>query len=133
MLNHITLQGRLVRDPILRRTPNGKAVTSFTLAVDRDFTANGKQTDFIPVVAWENKAEFVSKYFLKGAMATVSGRLQIREYTDKDGKSRTTAEVLAESIYFGESKKSGTAEFNASNNAVEFEEVEEVDEGTLPF
>lgn len=134
MLNHIVLMGRLTRDPELRRTPNGVPVASFAMAVDRDFSSGAeKKTDFIDVIAWRGTAEFVSKYFLKGRMAVVSGRLQIREYTDKDGKSRTTAEVLAGSVYFADSKKSDTAEFNASNNAVEFEEVEEVDEDTLPF
>lgn len=107
MLNHIVLMGRFVQDPILRRTPNGKGVTSFTLAVERDFSEIGNtQTDFIPVVAWGNKAEFISKYFLKGSRAVVSGRLQMRKYTSEGGESRTIAEVRAEGIYFADGKKS---------------------------
>lgn len=107
MLNKIFIMGRLTRDPELRRTQNGTAVTSFTLAVDRDFkNADGaKDTDFIDVVAWRNTAEFVSKYFSKGRMAVVEGRLQLRDWTDKDGNKRRNAEVLADNIYFGDSKK----------------------------
>jgi len=105
MLNHIVLMGRLTRDPELRRTPNGTPVASFTLAVDRDFAGNDKQTDFIDIVAWRHTAEFVSKYFSKGQMAAVSGRLQIRDWTDKDGGKRRTAEVVAENVYFADSKK----------------------------
>ena len=107
MLNHIVLMGRLTRDPELRRTGSGVAVASFTLAVDRDFAAQGaeKETDFIDVVAWRNTADFVSKYFSKGRMAVVSGRLQIRNWEDKEGNKRRTAEILAENIYFGDSKK----------------------------
>ena len=103
MLNRIDLMGRLTADPELRRTNNGKAVTSFTLAVDRDF--GDKETDFIECVAWQNTAEFVSKYFTKGRMAVVSGRLQIRSWNDKDGNKRKTAEVVADNVYFGDSKK----------------------------
>lgn len=107
MLNKIFIMGRLTRDPELRRTQNGTAVTSFTLAVDRDFkNADGaKDTDFIDVVAWRNTAEFVSKYFTKGRMAVVEGRLQLRDWTDKDGNKRRNAEVLADNIYFGDAKK----------------------------
>lgn len=106
MLNHITIMGRLTRDPEMRRTGSGIAVTSFTLAVDRDFKGNGgeKETDFIDCVAWRNTGEYVGKYFTKGRMAVVSGRLQIRGWTDKDGNKRRTAEVIAESVYFGDSK-----------------------------
>lgn len=106
MLNKIILAGRLTRDPELRRTGSGTAVTSFNLAVDRDFKdQNGdKETDFIDVVAWRNTAEFVSKYFSKGRMAIVEGRLQIRDWTDKEGNKRRTAEVIAENVYFGDSK-----------------------------
>ena len=106
-LNHITIMGRLTNDPELRRTGTGVAVTSFTLAVDRDFKgSNGeKETDFIDVVAWKNTAEFVDKHFAKGRMAVVSGRLQIRNWTDKDGNKRRTAEVIADNVYFGDSKK----------------------------
>ena len=103
MLNHITIMGRLTKDVELRRTNTGTAVASFTLAVDRDF--GEKETDFIEVVAWKNTAEFVSKYFGKGRMAVVSGRLQIRKWQDKDGKKRSTAEVVADNVYFGDSKK----------------------------
>ena len=105
MLNHIVLMGRLTRDPELRRTPSGTAVASFTLAVDRDFAGDDKQTDFIDIVAWRHTAEFVSKYFSKGQMAAVSGRLQIRDWTDKDGGKRRNAEVVAENVYFADSKK----------------------------
>lgn len=109
MLNHITIMGRLVRDPELRRTGSGTAVTSFCLAVDRDYNPKDggeKETDFIDCNAWRGTAEFVSKYFSKGSMAIVSGRLQIRNWTDKDGNKRRSAEVVADSVYFGDSKKS---------------------------
>ena len=107
MLNHVVLQGRFVRDPELRRTQSGTAVTSFSLAVDRDFKSqNGeKETDFIDVVAWRNTAEFVSKYFTKGRMAIVEGRLQLRDYTDRDGNKRRAAEVIADNVYFGDAKR----------------------------
>ena len=107
MLNHITIMGRLVRDPELRRTGSGTAVASFTVAVDRDFAAQGqqKETDFIDCVAWRQTGEFVSKYFAKGNMIVVSGRLQIRNWNDKDGNKRRTAEVVADNCYFGSSKK----------------------------
>ena len=111
MLNHITIMGRLVRDPELRRTGTGVAVASFTLAVDRDFGGQGseRETDFIDCVAWRQTGEFVSKYFTKGRMAVVSGRLQIRNWTDKDGNKRRTAEVVADNVYFGDSKREGEA------------------------
>ncbi len=101
--------GRLTRDPELRRTGSGVAVASFTLAVDRDFKSqNGeKECDFIDIVAWRNTGEFVSKYFNKGSMAVVSGRLQIRNWTDKDGNKRSTAEIVVDNVYFGDSKRSG--------------------------
>ena len=108
MLNHITIMGRLVRDPELRRTGTGVAVASFTVAVDRDFGGRDggeKETDFIDCVAWRQTGEFVSKYFTKGRMIVVSGRLQIRSWTDKDGNKRRTAEVVAENCYFGDSKR----------------------------
>jgi len=109
MLNHIVLMGRLTRDPELRRTGSGIAVASFSLAVDRDFGGNRetgeKETDFIDIVAWRSTAEFVSKYFSKGRMAVVSGRLQIRPWTDKDGNKRRSAEVVADNVYFGDSKR----------------------------
>ena len=106
MLNQIVIMGRLTRDPELRRTGSGTAVASFTLAVDRDFgPKDEKETDFIDCVAWKNTAEFVSKYFSKGRMAVVAGRLQIRKWNDKDGNKRSTAEVVADNVYFGDSKK----------------------------
>ena len=106
-LNHIVIMGRLTSDPSLRRTGSGTAVASFTLAVDRDYAPEGqeKETDFIDVVAWRQTGEFVSKYFSKGRMAIVSGRLQIRSWTDKDGNKRKTAEVVADNVYFGDSKR----------------------------
>ena len=109
MLNHITIMGRLTRDPELRRTGSGIAVASFTVAVDRDFGGRDggeKETDFIDCVAWRQTGEFVSKYFTKGSMIVVSGRLQIRSWTDKEGNKRRTAEVVADNCYFGESKRS---------------------------
>lgn len=112
MLNHIVLMGRLTRDPELRRTGSGVSVASFSLAVDRDFgkTESGeKETDFIDIVAWRSTADFVSKYFSKGRMAVVSGRLQIRNWNDKDGNKRRTAEVVADNVYFGDSKRDGDA------------------------
>ena len=108
MLNHIVIMGRLTRDPELRRTGSGVAVASFTVAVDRDFTgkdSNGKETDFIDCVAWRQTGEFVSKYFTKGRMIVVSGRLQIRSWTDKDGNERRTAEVVADNCYFADAKR----------------------------
>ena len=148
MLNKIILMGRLTRDPELRRTQQGTAVASFSLAVDRDYKAKcaEKETDFIDIVAWRNTAEFVSKYFAKGRMAVVEGRLQIRSYTDKEGNNRRVAEVVADNIYFGDSKKDGGN--NGSGNygdssydggyaggdygSSNFQEVDE-DDGELPF
>ena len=109
MLNHIVIMGRLTRDPELRYTQSQVPVASFRLAVDRDFGGRDnreRQTDFIDCVAWRSTAEFVSKYFQKGSMAIVSGRLQMREWTDRDNNRRTTAEVVADNVYFGESKRS---------------------------
>lgn len=128
MLNRIIIMGRLVRDPELRRTQSGNAVTSFTLAVDRDFKSDGgeREADFINCVAWRNTAEFVSKYFSKGRMAVVTGRLQNRSWTDKDGNKRTSAEVIAESVYFGDSKREDSAAPQET-----FEELP--DDGELPF
>ncbi|MGE4483955.1 MAG: single-stranded DNA-binding protein [Oscillospiraceae bacterium] len=147
MLNHITLMGRLTRDPELRRTQTGTPVASFSLAVDRDFGAKDgdKQTDFIDIVAWRSTAEFVSKYFAKGRMAVVSGRLQIRDWTDRDGGKRRSAEVIADNVYFGDSKKdresgdsspagerqsSGGYSDPVSNSG--FAELDD-DDGDLPF
>ena len=110
MLNHITIMGRLTRDPELRRTGSGIAVASFSLAVDRDYSPRDggeRETDFIDCVAWRQTGEFVSKYFTKGRMAVVSGRLQIRSWTDKEGNKRRTAEVVADNVYFGDSRRDG--------------------------
>lgn len=120
MLNHITIMGRMTKDPELRRTGSGVAVTSFCLAVDRDFNPKDggeKETDFIDCNAWRSTAEFVAKYFTKGSMAIVSGRLQIRNWTDKEGNKRRNAEVVADSVYFGDSKKSseGNSTYQAPN------------------
>ena len=138
MLNHITIMGRLTRDPELRRTGNGTAVTSFTVAVDRDYKGNNgeKETDFIDCVAWRNTGEFVGKYFTKGRMAVVSGKLQIRGWTDKDGNKRRTAEVLAENVYFGDSKKSdsytGDSSYPTSAPVQDFAPIAD-DDSQLPF
>ena len=110
MLNHITIMGRLTRDPELRRTGSGIAVASFSLAVDCDYSPRDggeRETDFIDCVAWRQTGEFVSKYFTKGRMAVVSGRLQIRNWTDKDGNKRRSAEVVADNVYFGDSRRDG--------------------------
>ena len=107
MLNHIVLMGRLTRDPEMRTTNSGIPVTSFTIAVDRDYAANGaeRETDFVDCVAWRSTAEFVSKYFRKGQMAVASGRLVSRKYQDRNGNNRTVWEVVAESVYFGEARR----------------------------
>ena len=107
MLNHIVVMGRLTRDPELRKTPAGVSVTTFSLASDRDFSQQDgqKETDFLDVVAWRGTAEFAAKYFTKGRMVVVSGRLQIRNWEDKAGNKRRSAEILADNIYFGDSKK----------------------------
>ena len=109
MLNRIVLMGRLTRDPELRRTQSGTAVASFSIACDRDYAAQGaeRETDFIDIVAWRGTAEFVEKYFSKGRMIVVAGRLQIRNWQDKEGNKRRSAEILADSVYFGDSKRDG--------------------------
>ena len=153
MLNHITIMGRLTRDPELRYTQSQTPVASFTLAVDRDFGSRDggeKQTDFIDCVAWRQTAEFVSKYFTKGSMAVVSGRLQIRDWTDRDGGKRRSAEVVVDNMYFGESRrrdgdsgdsrsssyssygKSGSAGKSSAPAASAFSELDDGD-GELPF
>jgi len=154
MLNRIVIMGRLARDPELRRTQSGIAVTSFRIACDRDFKSqNGeKGTDWVDVVAWRQTAEFVSKYFAKGRMAIVEGRLQSRDWTDKDGNKRTTLEVVADNVYFGDSKRDGADRgdsfgggysapaYNAPSGgysapiggASDFAEIDEED-GELPF
>lgn len=119
MLNHITIMGRLTRDPELRRTGSGIAVTSFTVAVDRDYkTGNDKEVDFIDCVAWRQTGEFVAKYFTKGRMAVVSGSLQIRGWTDKDGNKRRTAEVIASNVYFCDSRSDSQNTQTAANPTV---------------
>ena len=132
MLNRIVLMGRLTRDPELRRTGSGTAVTSVTLAVDRDFKEQDgtKKADFINVVAWKGTAEMLAKYFTKGRMAVVEGRLQLRDWTDKDGNKRRTAEVVANSVYFGDSNREGGGK-PVSVSAGDFEEID--DGENLPF
>jgi single-strand DNA-binding protein len=149
MLNQIVLMGRLTKDPELRSTPAGVSVVSFSLAVERDFASREeggeKQTDFIDVVAWRNTAEFVSKYFFKGQLAAVSGRLQIRNWTDKEGVKRKNAEVVADNVYFAEGKRnredgaapyqktgnfSAPASFNTDSSG--FAALDD-DDGDLPF
>ena len=153
MLKHITIMGRLTRDPELRYTQSQTPVASFTLAVDRDFGSRDggeKQTDFIDCVAWRQTAEFVSKYFTKGSMAVVSGRLQIRDWTDREGGKRRSAEVVVDNMYFGESRRrdgdsgdsrsssyssygnSGSAGKSSAPAASAFAELDDGD-GELPF
>lgn len=136
MLNKIVLMGRLTRDPELRRTQSGTAVTSFSLAVDRDFKGqNGeKETDFIDIVAWRNTAEFVGKYFTKGRMAVVEGRLQLRDWTDRDGIKRRSAEVIADNVYFGDAKRSEDNDgYTPPVAGQSFVPVEHFDPNDLPF
>ena len=151
MLNRIIIMGRLARDPELRRTQSGVPVASFRLAVDRDFkdkSTGERSTDWIDVVAWRATAEFVSRFFTKGRMAVVEGRLQIRDWTDKDGGKRRSAEIVADNVYFGDSKRDGAGDFGGApasysapmggRNAApmggqsDFAEIGEED-GELPF
>ena len=134
MLNKIILMGRLTRNPELRHTGNGTAVASFALAVDRDYRsqAGERETDFIDVVAWRSTAEFVSKYFTKGRMAVVEGRLQVRDWTDKDGARRRSTEVVADNVYFGDSKRP-VSDSDTPAPSGEFTEVPEDEKGELPF
>ena len=146
MLNRIILMGRLTRDPELRHTQQGTAVASFTLAVDRDFKGRDggeRATDFIDIVAWRSTAEFVSKYFAKGRMAVVEGRLQIRDWTDRDGGKRRSAEVVADNVYFGDSRRDGDSSGSSYSRAAapvdygmptgdQFAELSD-DDGDLPF
>ena len=134
MLNKIFLQGRLVADPELRHTQQGTPVASFRIAVDRDYKnqSGNKETDFINIVAWRNTAEFVTRYFSKARMAIVEGRLQAREYTDKDGNRRHATEVVANNIYFGDSRKDERTTNDSAKPAEEFAELAE-DDGELPF
>ncbi len=124
MLNRITIMGRLVRDPELKYTASNTAVTTFTLAVDRDF--GEKKTDFIDCVAWKQTAEFVCNYFHKGSLAVASGRLQLRDWEDQNGNKRRNAEVVVDSIYFGESKRT-------DDSKPTFTELSNEDDGELPF
>ena len=116
MLNKVIMMGRLVKDPELRRTQSGTAVTSFRIAVDRDFKSQdgSKQADFFDVVAWRGTAEFVSKYFSKGRMAVVEGRLQTRDWTDREGGKRVATEIVADNIYFGDSKRDGAGDYGSA-------------------
>ena len=141
MLNKVVIMGRFTKDPELRRTGSGTAVTSFSLACDRDFKSQSgdKETDFIEVVSWKNTAEFVSKYFRKGRMAVVEGRLQIRDWVDKDGGKRRSAEVVADNVYFADSKRSESNDtqrenFNALSGRMsdDFVPISEED-GDIPF
>ncbi len=153
MLNKIFLMGRLVADPELKQTPNGVAVATFRIAVDRDFKnkeTQEKETDFVTIVAWRGTAEFVSRYFTKGRMAVVEGRLQIRPYTDRDGNKRSATEVVADNIYFGDSRRDGdsgggyqpggygapTQSRQGAGQAPDpgqFTELDDEDDGELPF
>ena len=137
MLNKVILMGRLTRDPELRRTGSGTAVTSFSLAVDRDFKSQSgeKEADFIDIVAWRNTAEFVSKYFTKGRMAVVEGRLQIRDWTDKDGNKRRNAEIIVSNVYFGDRRETTKQEQNLNQLAEAVAGFAEIDpaDGQLPF
>ena len=149
MLNHITIMGRLTRDPELRNTGSGVPVASFTVAVDRDFVPKDggeKQTDFIDCVAWRSTGEFIAKYFTKGSMIVVDGRLEIRDWTDKEGNKRRSAEIVVSSAYFGESRKSQEGTFTAAPSnkpqaatvaaaapvSAEFELIDD-DDAQLPF
>lgn len=142
MLNHITIMGRLSRDPELRRTNSGAAVTSFCVAVERDFPnkeTGEKETDFINCAAWRHTGEFVNKYFTKGSMIVVSGRLQIKKWTDRNGMNHYDAEIVADDAYFGESKKNNSTDISnnysgyKSYNAYILSEYGDDDDDQLPF
>ena len=134
MLNKIFLMGRLTRDPEMKRTKSGTAVTSFSLAVDRDYKGQSgeRETDFIDIVAWRNTAEFVSSYFTKGRMAVVEGRLQVKDWKDQDGNSRRSWTVVADNIYFGDSKRVSGSDTEAPPGG-ELRELSKEEEGELPF
>lgn len=139
MLNHVALMGRLTADPEMGTTPNGTSRCSFKLAVDRNYVANGgeRQTDFIYIVAWRNTAEFICKYFEKGQLVALEGSIQTRQYKDKQGNNRTAFEVIAQNVYFAESKKKENAEPKPSAQPFpidenDFEEIETDEEG-FPF
>jgi single-strand DNA-binding protein len=134
MLNHIAIMGRLTRDPELKTTNSGIPVVSFSIAVDRDFAdkeSGERGVDFIDVTAWRHTAEFVSRYFTKGRMAVVSGRLQTRNWTDKDGNKRKAVEIVADNVYFGDSKRNDS-EPSSTAAPSDFAPIEGDDEG-LPF
>lgn len=133
MLNNVVIMGRLTRDPELRRTQSGTAVTSFTMAVDRDFKSQSgeKETDFIDVVAWRNTGEFAAKYLAKGRMAAVEGRIQVRNWQDKDGNRRKYVEVVADNVYFADSKRDSKPQESRTVDDQEFDEIE--DDGDFPF
>lgn len=133
MLNNVVIMGRLTRDPELRRTQSGTAVTSFTMAVDRDFKSQSgeKETDFIDVVAWRNTGEFAAKYLAKGRMAAVEGRIQVRDWQDKDGNRRKSVEVVADNVYFADSKRDSKPQESHTVDDQEFDEIE--DDGDFPF
>lgn len=137
MLNVIVVMGRLVRDPELRRTNSGTAVTSFTLAVDRDFKGQDgeRETDFIDVVAWKATAEMAAKFFTKGRMAAVKGRLQLRDWTDKNGVKRRTAEIIADTVFFADRRPDAAARVGVDvpGEFVELDEDEAEADGDLPF
>ena len=137
MLNVIVVMGRLVRDPELRRTNSGTAVTSFTLAVDRDFKGQDgeRETDFIDVVAWKATAEMAAKFFTKGRMAAVKGRLQLRDWTDKNGVKRRTAEIIADTVFFADRRPDAAARggVDVPGEFVELDEDEAESDGDLPF
>ena len=136
MLNKVFLQGRLVADPELRETQQGTPVASYRLAVDRDYKSkdsNAQNTDFVNIVSWRNTAEFVSRYFTKGRMMLVEGRLQMRSYTDKDGNRRVAAEVVTDNVHFADSRKDGSNNEDGSlQESAGFEELAD-DDGDLPF
>jgi len=147
-MNHIVLMGRLTGDPERRETPSGVPVTKFTLAVDRGYAPKDggeRKADFIPVVAWRNTADFVAKYFVKGQMTAVAGRLEVREWTDKENNRRWTTEVIADNVYFTGDKRGGEASFKPANpkesystgystpvESSDFAELD-MDDGDLPF
>lgn len=134
MLNKIFLMGRLTRDPEMKRTKSGTAVTSFSLAVDRDYKGQSgeRETDFIDCTAWRNTAEFVSSYFTKGRMAVVEGRLQVKDWKDQDGNSRRSWTVVADNVYFGDSKRVSGSDTDAPPSG-ELRELSKEEEGGLPF
>ena len=136
MLNKVFLQGRLVADPELRHTQQGTPVASYRLAVDRDYKSkdsNAQNADFVNIVSWRNTAEFVSRYFTKGRMMLVEGRLQMRSYTDKDGNRRVAAEVVTDNVHFADSRKDGSNNEDGSlQESAGFEELAD-DDGDLPF